>query len=65
MRHPPISAAPNYTNPALVMLGVNFLWLFFAIWSLFGMIPLLLLALSIHHAIARFGAAKRAGSARA
>lgn len=44
-------AAPNYTNAALVMLGVNLTWVFGVIWIVFGMIPALLLAAVINRCI--------------
>lgn len=34
-------------------LGINLMWIFFAGWVLFGMVPVLLLALFINHLIDR------------
>ncbi|MFV0514215.1 MAG: hypothetical protein ACK5MY_11385 [Jhaorihella sp.] len=48
-----IKAAPNYTVPALVMAGVNLLWIFFVVWAAFGFFPALLLAAAINHGIDR------------
>lgn len=46
-----ISAAPNYTTPALVMMGVNLAWILIALWAAFGLLAALLLALVVNHAI--------------
>ena len=54
MRDRQISTAPNYTNAALVMLGVNFVWVFIALWAVVGLVPVLLLATGINHLISRF-----------
>lgn len=43
--------APDYTQAALTMLGVNLLWIFVAVWSLFGFAAVLLLALLLNRAI--------------
>ena len=36
MRRGNLPSAPNYTNAALVMGLVNLLWIFLAIWAVFG-----------------------------
>lgn len=36
MRGRPPGKAPDYTDAALVMGGVNLLWIFMALWALFG-----------------------------
>ena len=38
---------------ALTMLGVNMLWVFFAIWAVWGLVPVLLAGAGINHAISR------------
>jgi hypothetical protein len=48
--------APNYTNAALVMLGVNLTWIFVATWAVFGLLPVLILAAAINHLIGQIGA---------
>lgn len=53
MRGHPVPAAPDYTNAALVMLGVNLLWIFFAIWATTGLLPVLLVAAFLNHLITR------------
>ncbi|GHF67721.1 hypothetical protein [Seohaeicola zhoushanensis] len=60
MQHQPLGVAPNYTTAALVMLGVNFAWVFFALWAAAGLIPVLLLAAGINHLISRLAARRRA-----
>jgi len=47
------STAPNYTNPALMMLGLNLTSAFFVLWALYGLVPLLLLAVTLNHIITR------------
>lgn len=48
-----IQAAPDYTNAALTMMGVNLMWIFVVIWAVFGMIPVLVLAALLNHGIGR------------
>lgn len=48
-----IAAAPDYTRAALTMLGVNLLWIFFVIWVIWGIVPVLVLAALINHGIDR------------
>lgn len=47
----PIREAPDYTNAALVMLGVNALCLFVAVWALAGYAYVLLIAFVLNHGI--------------
>lgn len=47
------SAAPNYTNPALAMLGVNLTCSFVILWALYGLIPVLLIAAGLNHGLSR------------
>ncbi|MCR9127248.1 MAG: hypothetical protein NXH82_14130 [Rhodobacteraceae bacterium] len=51
-----IRSAPDYTVPALVMMGVNLIWIFLAIWAAFGLLPVLLLALGLNHVLERVAA---------
>lgn len=53
-----MSSAPNYTNPALIMLGANLLWIFTLVWSLYGFVIALLLATSINHMVERLARAR-------
>ena len=59
MRDRQISPAPNYTNAALTMLGVNLMWMFLALWALFGLIPVLLIAFAINRLITLLEARRR------
>ena len=40
--------APDYTNAAINMLGINLLWIFFVVWMLWGFVPVILIALLIN-----------------
>ncbi|WP_146347267.1 hypothetical protein [Falsiphaeobacter marinintestinus] len=48
-----ITAAPDYTLPALVMMGVNLTWVFFVIWAMWGLLPVIVMGLILNHAITR------------
>ncbi len=45
--------APDLLETALGFIGINLMWVFFAIWVLYGIVPVLLLALFINHMITR------------
>jgi len=47
------SIAPDFTNAAITMLGVNLLWIFFVIWVLYGFVTVLVLAVFINHFVER------------
>lgn len=49
-----IKSAPDYTTAALCMLGVNLIWIYFALWAVYGIIPVLLLSLVLNHVITLF-----------
>lgn len=53
MRHGPITEAPNYTNAALVMGLVNLLWIFAALWAVFGLPVVLALGYVLDKLISR------------
>ncbi len=53
MRDGKVTAAPDYTNAAIVMIGVNLFWIFFVIWVISGLVPVLVLAALINHGIDR------------
>ncbi|MDE4131820.1 histidinol phosphate aminotransferase [Phaeobacter sp. QD34_3] len=44
---------PDLLETVLSFIGINLMWVFFAIWVLYGMVPVLLLALFINHLITR------------
>lgn len=54
-----LTPAPDYTNAALIMLGVNLTWVFVTIWAIFGLLPVLVLAAAINHLINRKAARTR------
>ncbi len=45
----------NYTGAALVMLGVNLVWIFAVVWAVFGLAAALCLAWLLNLAITRLG----------
>ena len=53
--------APDYTNAALTMLGVNLIWIFVALWTTLGFLAPLALAALLNHAISRLAARRSAG----
>lgn len=52
--------APDFTKPALIMLGVNMTLVFFLLWAFFGLIPVLILGALIHYLIGRFETSRKA-----
>ncbi|MCE8007833.1 hypothetical protein [Aestuariivita sp.] len=44
-----IGRAPDYTNAAITMMGINLMWVFFVVWMLWGFVPVILLALMVNH----------------
>lgn len=59
MRNTQRGRAPDYTQAALVMLCVNLLWIFAALWAVLGLLPVLALAALINHGISRLATATR------
>lgn len=55
MRRGNLPEAPNYTNAALVMGLVNLLWVFFALWAVFGLPVVLLMGFVLDRLITRIG----------
>jgi uncharacterized membrane protein len=41
----------DYTNANLILVFVNLLWIFVAMWSAWGLLPVLLLALGLNQGI--------------
>lgn len=52
--------APDYTVAALVMAGVNLMWIFIVIWAIYGMAAVLALATVLNHGISRLRARRNA-----
>lgn len=46
-------SAPNYTNAALVMGLVNLLWIFMALWAMFGFSVVLITGFALDRMISR------------
>ena len=52
-QHP--GQAPDFTNAAINMLGINLLWIFFVVWMLWGVLPVLMIALLINRFVEHEG----------
>ncbi|MCD9149466.1 histidinol phosphate aminotransferase [Pseudophaeobacter flagellatus] len=52
VRQQPEASLDLFAN-ALSFIGLNLIWLFFAVWMLFGMVPVLFFALLLNHMINR------------
>ncbi|MQQ07889.1 histidinol phosphate aminotransferase [Epibacterium sp. SM1979] len=46
---------PDYQSALFIFLGVSLIWLFLIVWGLFGMGPVLVLAVVLNHLITRLG----------
>ena len=44
---------PDFFNAAITFAGINLMWIFFVIWVMYGMVPVLVLAVLINHFITR------------
>ena len=44
---------PDLFTAAITFAGINLMWIFFAIWVMYGMVPVLVLAVLINHLITR------------
>ena len=67
MNNKPVGRAPNYTNACIAMFGVNIAWVLVLIWTFWGLIAAMLLALGLSHAMERakvWAAARHAASLR-
>jgi len=53
MRHGNLTSAPNYTNAALIMGLVNLVWIFAALWAVFGLWTVLLAGFVLDKLISR------------
>lgn len=54
MNRTPLKEAPNYTNAALVMGLVNLLWIFIALWVIFGLHVVLAVGWGLNWLISRY-----------
>lgn len=53
MRRSVMSEAPNYTNAALIMGGINLFWIMTVIWALYGFLAVLALGYGLDKLISR------------
>ncbi|MFY0623399.1 MAG: histidinol phosphate aminotransferase [Pelagimonas sp.] len=49
----------DFTNANLILIFVNLIWVFVAIWSAWGLGPVVILAAGLNHLITRLEFAKR------
>ena len=61
MAEPPPRRVEDYTTTCLVLWGVNLFNALFALWALFGLAPVLLLALALNRAITLVARQRAAG----
>ncbi|WP_152475499.1 hypothetical protein [Roseovarius sp. THAF9] len=54
MRRGQMQEAPNYTNAALVMGLINLLWIFMALWIMFGLPVVMAVGYGLNLLITRF-----------
>lgn len=47
----PVGRAPDYTDAAITMLGVNIMWVMFVVWMLWGFVAVLMLAVAVNHIV--------------
>jgi len=48
-----VSTGSDHTNAALATLGITLMWVFFVIWLIYGIAPVLVLAVLVNHGISR------------
>ncbi|MBQ4827052.1 MULTISPECIES: histidinol phosphate aminotransferase [unclassified Leisingera] len=54
MRDPELPAnMPDFFTAAITFAGINLMWIFFVVWVMYGMVPVLVLAVLINHLITR------------
>ncbi|OED48162.1 histidinol phosphate aminotransferase [Leisingera sp. S232] len=54
MRDPELpDAMPDFFTAAIMFVGINLMWIFFVVWVLYGLVPVLVLAVLINHFITR------------
>ncbi len=51
MRRGSLSKAPDYTNAALIMGFVNLMWVFMALWAVFGLPAVLAVGYGLNYLI--------------
>ncbi|MBY6066880.1 histidinol phosphate aminotransferase [Leisingera aquaemixtae] len=54
MRDPELpDAMPDFFTAAIMFAGINLMWIFFVIWVMYGMVPVLVVAVLVNHFINR------------
>lgn len=54
MRDPELpDGVPDFFIAAITFAAINLMWIFFVIWVLYGMVPVLVLAVLVNHLISR------------
>ncbi|KIC12337.1 histidinol phosphate aminotransferase [Leisingera sp. ANG-M1] len=54
MREPELPGGmPDFFTAAITFAGINLMWIFFVIWVMYGLVPVLVLAVLINHFITR------------
>ena len=56
-RHP--QPVENYMTANMILIFVNLLWIFIAVWNAWGLAPVLVLAAVLNHLITRLEFARR------
>ena len=54
---------PDLFTAAITFAGMNLMWVFFVIWMMYGLVPVLVLAVLINHLISRLEARLEGGKA--
>ena len=55
---------PNLRTACVVMFGINITWIFVAIWAIWGLVMVMLLALGLNHMMTRVHAWNEGRAAR-
>lgn len=54
MRDPDLpDGIPDLFAAAITFAGINLMWIFFVIWVMYGLVPVLVLAVLVNHFITR------------
>lgn len=54
---------PDLFTAAITFAGMNLMWIFFVVWMMYGLVPVLVLAVLINHLITRLEARLQDGRA--
>lgn len=53
MQDQKIPQTSDFASAAVTFLGINMIWVFLVIWMLYGLVPVLVMAVLINHFITR------------